>query len=144
MPVAFDNSEFQISAHQDQTAGESSHQESPSQSNSCTNSTGSASQASVHNSPELITSHTRAAVSLPTLTLPRPQIGGTQVDEHKRLFGYRGKGNSRGKAKKKTAGQTCTLKFVCLATCYPVKPPTSVKERTALSNAGLGDASIVC
>ena len=130
MPVVFGNSEFQISAHHDQTAGESSHQESPSQSNSCTNSTGSA-------------SHTRAAVSLPTLTLPRPRIGGTQVDEHKRLFGYRGKGNSRGKAKKKTARQTCTLKFVCLATRYPVKPPTSVKERTALSNAGLGDASIV-
>ena len=72
--------------------------------------------------------------------LPRPRICGTQVDEH---FGYRGKGNSRGKAKKQSAGQTCTLKFVCLATRYPVKPPTSVKERTALSNAGLGDASIV-
>ena len=143
MPVAFDNSEFQISAHQDQEAGESSHQESPSRSNLCTNAVGSASRPSVRNSPEPSTSHTRAALSLPTITLPRPRIGGSQVDEHKRLFGYRGKGNSRGKSKKQSAVQTCTLKFVCLATRYPVKPPTSVKERTALSNAGLGDASIM-
>jgi hypothetical protein len=131
MPVVFDNSEFQISAHQDQEAGESSHQESPSRSNLCTNAVGSASRPSVRNSSESSTSHTHA------------ELGGSQVDEHKRLFGYRGKANSRGKSRKQSAEQTCTLKFVCLTTCYPVKPPTSVKERTALSNAGLGDASIV-
>jgi hypothetical protein len=62
MPVAFDNSEFQISAHQDQEAGESSHQESPSRSNLCTNAVGSASRPSVRNSPEPSTSHTRAAL----------------------------------------------------------------------------------
>jgi hypothetical protein len=100
MPVAFDNS---ISAHQDQAAGESSHQESPSLSNLCTNATGSASRPSVHNSPEPSTSHTHAA-RLPTIMLPRPRICGTQVDEH---FGYEqeAKGTQEEKLRSKVQGR---------------------------------------
>ena len=37
---------------------------------------------------------------------------------------------------------TYTLKFVCLASNEAKKPPSSVKEPTNLSNAGLGDKSI--
>ena len=37
---------------------------------------------------------------------------------------------------------TYTLKFVCLASKSAIKPPTTVKERTDLSNACLGDKSI--
>ena len=37
---------------------------------------------------------------------------------------------------------TCTLKFVCMSSHTPVKPPTSIKARAALSNAGLGDLVI--
>ena len=31
---------------------------------------------------------------------------------------------------------------ICLASCDTDKPPTSVRERTALANAGLGDAAV--
>ena len=37
---------------------------------------------------------------------------------------------------------TCTLKFVCMSSHTPIKPPTSIKERAALSNAGRGDSVI--
>lgn len=37
---------------------------------------------------------------------------------------------------------TCTVKFVCLASKNAERPPQTVKERTALSNACLGDKSI--
>ena len=84
-----------------------------------------------------------------TASVPRQRMGGDiKVDEHRRLFGYSGRGKyseKRGKGKataKKQSGQTCTLKFVCLANCNATKPPTSVKERAALSNAGLGDTTI--
>ena len=75
----------------------------------------------------------------------RQRIGGNlSINEHRRLFGYGNTGNvSKGKGKATTKRQTCTLKFVCLGKCDPVKPPTSVKERTVLCNAGLGDTTIV-
>ena len=38
--------------------------------------------------------------------------------------------------------KTCSLKFVCLASKTADGPPSTVKQRTVLSNAGLGDASI--
>ena len=70
----------------------------------------------------------------------------TKISEHRRLFGYAAKGKGQSKKKGKAVGKrsvpTCVLKFVCLATRDPIKPPTSVRERTALANAGLGDASI--
>ena len=64
--------------------------------------------------------------------------------EHRRLFNYMGgrgkqsKGNNKGK---KSTSQ-CSMKFMCMSTCEVEKPPTSIKDRTALSNAGLGDAVI--
>ena len=67
-----------------------------------------------------------------------------QVKEHKCLFSFTsgsGKAQSgrRGKEKKR---QTCTLKFVALSEVHALKPPTKIKDRTALINAGLGEASI--
>ena len=66
--------------------------------------------------------------------------------EQQRLFGHGSQAkrprpsNSLSKSKR---GATCTLKFVCLASKEEAdRPPLSVKERTALANAGLGDASI--
>lgn len=68
------------------------------------------------------------------------------VAEQRRLFGHGSHAkrprlsNSLSKSKR---GATCTLKFVCLASKEEEdRPPLSVKERTALANAGLGDASI--
>ena len=65
--------------------------------------------------------------------------------EQRRLFSHgnnakraRSSGSSLPKSKRNA---TCTLKFVCLA-AKADRPPMSVKERTALANAGLGDASI--
>lgn len=67
--------------------------------------------------------------------------------EQRRLFSHgnnakraRSSGSSLPKSKRNA---TCTLKFVCLAAKEEAdRPPMSVKERTALANAGLGDASI--
>ena len=67
-----------------------------------------------------------------------------QVSEHKRLFSFAaatGKGKSSRKSKEKKT-PTCTLKFVALSEVHTLKPPTKVRERTALMNAGLGEASI--
>ena len=63
------------------------------------------------------------------------------VQEHKRLFNYRSSGNTNT-SKKGKRPPTCTLKFMCMAKRDSVKPPTSVKDRTQLANAGLGDTSI--
>ena len=68
----------------------------------------------------------------------------TSAQEHRRLFAPRRnpsvRGNSgRGKGKRIP---TCTLKFFCLSRVNASKPPTGVRERTLLLNAGLGDASI--
>lgn len=67
-----------------------------------------------------------------------------QVSEHRRLFGYAAKGKQpkRGKSVSKQKVPTCSLKFVCLASVNAIKPPTTVKERTMLSNAGLGDSTV--
>ena len=74
-----------------------------------------------------------------------PPSGNTKIIEHRRLFGYAAKGKGqpkKGKAVGKRSVHTCTLKFVCLATWNPIKPPLFVKERTALANAGLRDGTI--
>lgn len=56
-----------------------------------------------------------------------------QVQEHRRLFSYKGRssyvGKGKGPAKKKNP--TCNIKFFCLG-----------NTRTALSNAGLGPANL--
>jgi len=66
--------------------------------------------------------------------------------EQRRLFSFgrpaktsnqTGKGKSKGKRP-----PTCTIKFVCLASKDATKPPTSVREKAALCNGGLGDGSI--
>ena len=57
-----------------------------------------------------------------------------------KVFEYnKGKQPRRGKSVVKQKVQTCSLKFVCLASVGFCKPPISVKERTILANAGLGD-----
>lgn len=61
------------------------------------------------------------------------------VQEHRRLFNYRSSGKTNKKGKRPP---TCTLKFMCMAKHDSVKPPTSVKDRTQLANAGLGDTII--
>ena len=64
------------------------------------------------------------------------------VHEHRRLFNYRSSGNTNT-SKKGKRPPTCTLKFMkFMAKRDSVKPPTSVKDRTQLANAGLGDTSI--
>jgi len=83
--------------------------------------------------------------SNPSVSVVNPSV--SVVAEQRRLFGHgrhskrpRPSGNSLSKSKR---GATCTLKFVCLAFKEEAdRPPLSVKERTALANAGLGDASI--
>ena len=67
-----------------------------------------------------------------------------QVSEHKRLFSF---GNTAGKRKASKRGKekkqpTCTLKFVALSEVHALKPPTKIRDRTALQNAGLGEGSI--
>ena len=58
--------------------------------------------------------------------------------EQRRLFGFGKRQSSKGKH----AVKTCTLKFVCLASKDDEGPPSSVKQRTDLSNARLGDGNI--
>ena len=77
---------------------------------------------------------------------PAGPVSVSVVAEQRRLFGHGNQAkrprpsNSLSKSKR---GPTCTLKFVCLASKEEAdRPPMSVKERTALANAGLGDASI--
>ena len=68
------------------------------------------------------------------------------VTEHKQLFSrYTTANRARntfvytGKGKRPA---TCTLKFVCLANSDAEKPQSSIKERTILCNAGLGEKSV--
>jgi len=74
----------------------------------------------------------------------------TASQEHKTLFAaysrtpaqrntYSGSGKGKGIGKRVP---TCTLKFFCLSLTDASKPPTAVRDRTILINAGLGDASI--
>ena len=70
-----------------------------------------------------------------------------QVSEHKRLFSFpngvgRRKGSNYSKKDKVKKQPSCTLKFVALSEVHALKPPTKIRERTALLNAGLGEASI--
>jgi len=66
--------------------------------------------------------------------------------ELRRLFGHLSHAKRPRPSKslsKSKRGATCTLKFVCLASKEEAdRPSMSVKEKTALANAGLGDASI--
>jgi hypothetical protein len=79
----------------------------------------------------------------PRISLPTA-VGNAQVNEHRRLFGYaaRGKQPKKGKSFAKQKVQTCSLKFVCLASRSAIKPPTTIKERIMLANAGLGDGTV--
>ena len=81
----------------------------------------------------------------PSISISRPSVGNAQVNEHRKLFGCKkGKQPKRGKSVvKQQRVQTCSLKFVCLASGSSSKPPTSVKERTMLANVGLGDSTIL-
>mgnify|MGYP002803922985 CR=1 FL=1 len=68
------------------------------------------------------------------------------VNEHRRLFNFN-KSRSYSKknkatSKKKEKQPTCKLKFVCLATTTATAPPSSVKDKTDLCNAGLGDCTL--
>ena len=67
-----------------------------------------------------------------------------QVQEHRRLFHYKGRssyvGKGKGPAKKKNP--TCTMKFFCLGNPLDDRPPSSLGARTALCNAGLGPANL--
>ena len=49
---------------------------------------------------------------------------------------------SQQKDSKKKKPQLCTFKFVCLSSTNAENPPSSIKERTELCNAGLGDISV--
>lgn len=60
--------------------------------------------------------------------------------EQRRLFSF-GKRQQQS-CKGKHPVKTCSLKFVCLASKDDEGPPCSVKQRTELSNAGLGDGNI--
>jgi len=66
--------------------------------------------------------------------------------ELRRLFGHLSHAKRPRPSKslsKSKRGATCTLKFVCLASKEEAdRTSMSVKERTALANAGLVDASI--
>ena len=68
----------------------------------------------------------------------------TSAQEHRRLFAPRRNPSVRGSSGRGKGKRipTCTLKFFCLSRVNASKPPTGVRERTLLLNAGLGDASI--
>ncbi|KAK3702163.1 hypothetical protein QZH41_015073, partial [Actinostola sp. cb2023] len=73
------------------------------------------------------------------------------VTEHRQLFSRYNTSNrtrntfvysGKGKGPAKGRVPTCTLKFVCLARVDTIKPPGTIKERTTLGNAGLGEKSV--
>ena len=71
--------------------------------------------------------------------------------EHRRLFNFggtrhlvnKGKGTQNAKAKAKGKQPATKFKFVCLADTTASCPPSSVKEKMDLCNAGLGDTTIL-
>ena len=67
-----------------------------------------------------------------------------QVQEHRRLFNYKGRSSYVGKGKEpaKKKNPTCYIKFFCLGNPLDDRPPSSLGARTALSNAGLGPANL--
>lgn len=70
-----------------------------------------------------------------------PAVISSVVAEHKKLFtpNYNKRRDNTRKGKRV---KTTTLKFVCLASTRDELPATSVKDRTALCNAGLGDGVV--
>ena len=67
------------------------------------------------------------------------------ISEHRRLFNFnksRCSTKAKGKAASKKKEPTCKLKFVCLAETTATAPPSNVKDKTDLCNAGLGDCSL--
>lgn len=72
-------------------------------------------------------------------------ISASATQEHRRLFAPQKKTVTRGSVTGRGKGKripTCTLKFFCLSRVSTTKPPTAIRERTMLLNAGLGEASI--
>jgi hypothetical protein len=68
-----------------------------------------------------------------------------QAQEHRHLFSFGGRNVlcTNGKSNKgKERKPTCTLKFVALSEMATSKPPRKIRDKTALLNAGLGEASI--
>ena len=73
------------------------------------------------------------------------------ASEHRRLFNFgknrhlvtKTKGKSKQSVKGKGKQPATKLKFVCLADTSTNCPPSSVKEKTDLCNAGLGDTTIL-
>ena len=86
--------------------------------------------------------------------LARPGPSGLQsrasknIEEHRKLFArypqarYGAKVDRSKRGKDPRRVPTCTLKFVCLSQMNATKPPSNVKERTILMNAGLGETSM--
>ena len=77
----------------------------------------------------------------------------SSIQDHQRVFNYMqprsGGFNPRNKKSASTSSkkgkgklQCCTLKFFCLSKVNSEKPPSSVYEKTGLSNCGLGPGSI--
>ncbi|KAK3735905.1 hypothetical protein QZH41_010203, partial [Actinostola sp. cb2023] len=68
--------------------------------------------------------------------------------EHRRLWTYRTGGSNKSTVKytqSKKGGKRpaqCTMKFMCLSKVTDKTQPLSIKQRTTLSNSGLGDASV--
>ena len=94
-----------------------------------------------------------SSVSRPGLSRPTSSV--SAVTEHQQLFSryaydrasshpstkwkcYTGKGKGVGKGRI----PTCTLKFVCLSKMDASRAPSTVRERTLLTKAGLGEKAI--
>jgi hypothetical protein len=66
-------------------------------------------------------------------------VSSSALSSHRKLFNYSAGKAIKGKRTKKNHIPTCSLKFLCMSSCTRDRPPLSIKERTTLSNAGLGD-----
>lgn len=62
------------------------------------------------------------------------------IQEHRKLF--KPYNTSRKRPYNQARVHNATLKFVCLGYADDTKPPNSISDKTALSNVGLGPASI--
>ncbi|CAB4013392.1 Hypothetical predicted protein, partial [Paramuricea clavata] len=77
---------------------------------------------------------------------PNSSTISSAISEHRRLFNFnKSRCSTKGKAasKKKEKQPTCKLKFVCLAATTATAPPSNVKDKTDLCNAGLGDCTLL-
>ena len=106
---------------------------------------------STQESPDISTFTEGPTSSIPSTSRWGPYNQGTPrstsvssaaISTYCKLFNYSGGKSSKGKRTKKDRIPTCSLKFLCMSSCSRDKPPLSIKERTALSNAGLGDSMI--